>query len=461
MNTFERHRHFVLRRQRSRRLRLRALAVTGACIAVLGMWGLAARLSPPAVAPPGPVDIGTGIARGAARTASSSINHVYGNLRPGFRDDAKRQVRRLLDVPSDIAPLQARDPSSPPSVGTGRTVDILLIGVDSRLGHSRGRADALHLLSIDVSDPGVRITSIPRGTPSWLGYEDDASNIIANVLPARGRAELQRRVARMCGRDSVPYFVQLGFSDAIGVLNLLGFEHADDALQALRQRQGYQYGDHNRCYNQGLFIRAMMQRMLPLLDGATGALLLQAGLDLLETNLPPDVCRGIVYLLNDADIARHPDRISVSLRSRFRDRIASASPIAETLSGTGQDAAGFLPGDAGAGHARARSGLSEDRHSRAEARMRAALAEGERLRAQPRKVQALLATMFAQHAWMQLPAGETRRALRDSLAAALLEAAGLLDDETSAASIRRTLRADDLLFPPRRADVPPSTVSIR
>jgi hypothetical protein len=51
--------------------------------------------------------------------------------------------------------------------------------------------------------------------------------------------------------------------------------------------------------------------------------------------------------------------------------------------------------------------------------------------------------------------------LRDSLAAALLEAAELLDDETRVEEIRRTVRADDLLFPPRRADVPPSTVSIR
>lgn len=452
-----------------RLLRRRTLLAAASFAAILAAWHFFSRVAPDAIAPASPAEVGVKAASGLAHTAAVSINNVHAGIRPGFREEAKREVLRLfaheapddthsveaarpaasggvpreLPAPSPLAPdsptvidspaasiAEYGDPLADLPATSEKTLDILLIGIDSRLGSDRGRADALHLLTVDFAAPLLRITSIPRGTHSSLGYKNEASNIIANVRAARGRGELQRRVARMCQRDSVPYYVEVGFSDAFGILELLGYDNPGAELQALRQRKGYQFGDHNRCYNQGMFIRTAILRMLPLLEGATGDLLLRAGLDLVRTNLSAEQCRGIVYLLNDAGLTAAPSMVEVTLRSPFRKRIERAAP------------------DVSASHAVA--GLGYEGKSgdalRAEKRIRAALADAEDSRDDPRRVRRELWTMFTQHAWLQLEAGKTRRLLRDSLAACLMDACLRLHDESAAATIRRTLRADDLLF---------------
>ncbi|MFA6234921.1 MAG: hypothetical protein WC824_12185, partial [Bacteroidota bacterium] len=323
MNTFERHRQYLLRKQRRKR-QLRHMAMATIFVAsFFAMWTILARVGPSEYAPPDPAEVGVAAAREVAQTAAASINGVHAELLPGSREEAKKSVLRLFDstagprVQGDEIRSASTLPQAPPQSGSSgnngipaissdsfghsilraallasvpeneddvlqnlpatsdRTLDILLVGIDSRLGHDRGRADALHLLTVDFDAPLIRVTSIPRGTYSGLGYKNAASNIISNVRAARGRQELQRRVARMCQRDSVPYFVEIGFSDAFGIMELLGFENPGAELQALRQRKGYQFGDHNRCYNQGLFIRSAILRLLPLLEGATGELLMR------------------------------------------------------------------------------------------------------------------------------------------------------------------------------------------
>jgi hypothetical protein len=234
----------------------------------------------------------------------------------------------------------------------------------------------------------------------------------------------------MCKRDSIPYFVEIGFSDAYGILELLGFENPGAELQALRQRKGYQFGDHNRCYNQGLFIRSAILRFLPILEGATGELLMRAGLDLVHTNLTAEQCRGIVYLLNDAGVGRAPSMITVNLRSRFRERIERGAPDPAAVHAVRDIDYAGKGGD----------------NDRAERRIRKALADADANRGDARRVRSMLWTLFTQHAWLQLEAGETRRMLRDSLAGHLVEACSRLRDENAVVLIRRALRADDLLF---------------
>lgn len=516
MNTFDRHRQYLLRRQRKRRLFRRALSAAGAVIAVFALWTFLARVGPTRYAPPDPGQVGAHAAKTVARTAAASINRMDARLRPNSREEAKQAVLRLFDrsdtavtgaagrndesrdaagtcaahtlaagrdtvekdgtgrdhpergvarrshcaegstprnpggdipeppaaasaQPHDSSPTAAALPILVPEAGASRespapsprTIDILVLGVDNRLGRDRGRADALHLLTVAFDAPRIRITSIPRGTYSALGYKNKASNIISHVLSARGRGELQRRIARMCARDSVPYYVEIGFSDAYGIIELLGFEDPAAELQALRRRKGYQFGDHNRCYNQGMFIRSAILRMLPLLEGATGELLMRAGFDMVRTNLTLEQCRGIVYLLNDAGLSRAPSLIQVTLRSPFRGRIERKAELTEQNPPVRQ--AGST-GSAGTG-------------SGAERRIRRVLAEAGEQRGNARQVRSTLWTMFIQHAWLQMKVGEERRKLRDSLAALLAEACLRLSDQYSMEVIRKTLRADDQLFP--------------
>lgn len=472
MNTYERHRLYRLRKHRTRIIRRRVLSVAGMIALFVAGWYVLARLTPDAYAPPAPDDVGSAAARRIAYTAVISINSVHEQLQPSFRDEAKQRVFALFDLATgelrsghgdavgghgekygsdtgiyhsvfglharkDTNPLQAARDVISAAADTAseddaphRKLDILLIGLDSRLGKIRGRADALHLFTVDLDAPSILITSIPRGTYTDLGYENDASNIIANVRSARGRAELQHRVARLCRRDSVPYYLEAGFSDAFGLLELLGYADPVAELQALRQRRSYQYGDHTRCYNQGIFLRNAFLRLLPLLEGVTGDILLRAGLDLVHTNLSREQCRGIAYILNDAGAARLPELVSVRLRSRFRRHIERAPRVeayAHAVPGIDYRDLG------GTTHA-------------AERRIRSALAEAAAGTEAPRRVRDRLLVMFRQHGWLQIGDRSVRRQLRDSLAATLLTACAQLGNTGEVREIRRTVEADNVLF---------------
>lgn len=483
MNTFERHRLYRLRRHRAKIMRRRVFAIAGVAVATLTLWSVMARWGPAPIAPPAPAELGAEAARAFVVEAAHSVNRLDRRLRGGDREQAKSVARALFRVErpvphagraardagetssASVSPVALRQaavradtlaqaghalrdsfsilhavdtgmfltaitPEEEDARGGARVLDILLIGLDSRLGEAHGRADALHLLTIDLDRPHIRITSIPRGTWSDLGRKNKGSNILANVRATRGRAELLRRVARLCRRDSVPYYVEVGFSDAFGILELLGYEDPSAELQALRHRRGYRYGDHSRCYNQGQFVRSAILRMLPLLDGVTGDLLLHAGRDLVRTNLTMEQCRGMVYLLNDAGLAARPAGITVQLRSRFRRQVEGESlPVSYAHAVRGIDY-----GDMG--------GASDA----AERRIRAALRRAADHSARPQRVRSALWTLFQQHAWLQLPNRETRRQLRDSLALLLIDACDRLGAPAEVAGIRRTLQADDVLF---------------
>ena len=491
MNTYERHRQYRLRKHRTRIIRHRVISVAGAGMLFVIGWYVVARLTPDAYGPPAPDDVGSLAARQIARSAAFSINSVHQQLQPAYRDDAKQSVFALFDTASategerdgdakhdsgscsrsaagdsgnangsaeaeygsdtgfvrhvlgfpmrtDVNPAPGAASLSRPKADSPsrsddaphRELDILLIGLDSRLGNGRGRADALHLFTIDLDAPSVRITSIPRGTYSDLGYENEASNIIANVRSARGRTELQHRVARLCRRDSVPFYVEVGFSDAFGLLELLGYADPVAELQALRQRRIYQYGDHNRCYNQGLFLRSATLRLLPLLEGVTGDVLLRAGLDLVHTNLSREQCRGIAYILNDAGAARLPDLVHVTLRSRFRKHIERTRPdgaYAHAVPGIDYSDLGGTT-------------------TAAEQRIRSALAASAADTGAPRRVRERLLVMFRQHGWLQIADRFVRRELRDSLAVTLMAACDMLGNTGEVREIRRTIDADNVLF---------------
>jgi hypothetical protein len=411
--------------------------------------------------------LGAQVASEIAQGAASSINSVHADLLPENRSAARRAALALFDSVSvrtgtrvERASAQERERATPAAVASRemhdmvwagwdslprfsetstdvedvasghRELDVLVIGLDSRLGRARGRADALHLITIDLDAPSIRITSIPRGTWSDLGYENDASNIIANVRAARGRKELLRRVARLCHRDSVSYFIEIGFSDAFGILEVLGYADPSAELQALRHRQGYQFGDHNRCYNQGLFIRGAILKFLPLLEGVTGELLVRAGRDFISTNLSTDQCLGVAYLLNDAGLATLPANLTVRLRSRFRESIERSEPgssYAQSVEGNGNRNTGGT-------------------RDAAEIRIRKALGITNTETAPSGILPEKLWTLFRQHAWLQVTDHGTRRQLRDSLAQRLLTVCARSGDEALAREITRTVRADDVLF---------------
>jgi len=456
----------ALRAARTRILQRKALHSLAWIIIVLVGWSAAFRFAPRQVAPLSPSAAVEVVAAGTA----FATNTVYEELAPEHRQEKIQRFRNairhtrpdtssepvcfsieLIDAPmfsdSDLLtpslPTQpslsmeraSMDFSGPTSKPSHESIEVLIIGLDSRLGRERGRADAIHLVSIEPDFRRVTITSIPRGTPSKLGYSSPGANIISHIRAARGRDAFIKRVASLCGKEKIPYFIEVGFSQSMGILELLGFENPMSELQALRKRKGFQLGDHERSYNQGEFLRRSLLAFLPKLEGATGELLLRAGLHFVETNLTPELCLGLVYTLNDAGLAGHAERVRHVLFGPFEKRFARRPPIDFTTHAV----VGLTEGKIKSGD------------GRAESRIRAALAKACRHVQSPRQVKRDLWQIFTQRGWLQISDKETRKELRDSIAYLLHSAFATVGDVSALRDLRSVLRTDSLLFSENKA----------
>lgn len=200
---------------------------------------------------------------------------------------------------------------------SGRVVNVMVTGLDSRLGDPMGHADANHLVRFFLDSGCIEIISIPRDTPHDAGFEDTTGlNKLTNVRANRGRAAYHVAAAEIAGVSRIDYWVEFGFSQAIGLLELMGYkENASSTLRVLRSRQAYAAGDYQRVYNQGQFIRQIILRAFDQTDNFLGELALRASLALVETNLTYETCDQMLDALrsrgfSDAD----PTRIWVRLK---------------------------------------------------------------------------------------------------------------------------------------------------
>ncbi len=175
----------------------------------------------------------------------------------------------------------------------GRCVCVSLCGVDSRLNDGVRHADANHVIKFWLDSGAVEIIDIPRDTPMDAGLDSNL-NILTNVRANRGRKVYLDSVAKIARCKKIDYYCEVGFSQALGVLELLG--HKDDAaqtLRALRSRQGFDAGDFQRCFNQGNFIAQVLTRHFSTTTGWFRDPVLRAALLLAETNMPLDTIKSI------------------------------------------------------------------------------------------------------------------------------------------------------------------------
>ncbi|MCS7302231.1 MAG: hypothetical protein RML15_03645 [Bacteroidota bacterium] len=201
-------------------------------------------------------------------------------------------------------------------VGKG-TITIAIVGVDSRLGVQQARADANHVLRISLDRGTIKILSVPRGTYADAGFSSKALNILANYRARKGRSAYLAKLAEITGVGKIDYYVEVGFAQAIGIFELLGFKgSAVTTLHLLRTRKAFGTGDHQRCYNQAQFIRQMLLKHFPRREGMLDALSLRAALAIAETNLRYDVVQMIIAALRAKGFPRGPQDVTVELCPR-------------------------------------------------------------------------------------------------------------------------------------------------
>jgi anionic cell wall polymer biosynthesis LytR-Cps2A-Psr (LCP) family protein len=204
----------------------------------------------------------------------------------------------------------------------GRSVTIALTGVDSRLGETQRHADANHILRIWLDRGEIELFSIPRGTPVDAGFSSKSLNYLANLRSNKGRDAYLKKIAEISGVGKIDYWIELGFSQAMGVMELLGFkENAKTALRVIRSRKAFRSGDYQRCYNQSQFIRQMILRHFPTSTGVMGSLALRAALNTVETNLKYDVAKAIIAELESKGFPKSDKSVEIKVRPAYKPEI--------------------------------------------------------------------------------------------------------------------------------------------
>lgn len=220
----------------------------------------------------------------------------------------------------------------------GDRISIMITGLDARLGRSKGHADANHLINIWLDSAIIEIISIPRGTlvdvemdtlfirdttDEIITIDTVPQNYISNIRYIKGRSRYLKEISKVTNTYGIDYYVEFGFSQAMGIMELLGYkDNSDKMLRILRSRKIFASGDYHRCYNQGQFIRQMILKHFNKLTGMEGKILLYAALMLTESNLSHDQAEKIIYMLDSKGFPRseHDVIVRIMPRAKYRFR---------------------------------------------------------------------------------------------------------------------------------------------
>lgn len=235
----------------------------------------------------------------------------------------------VFDITDSTITLRKNDFPKP----KGRVINVMVTGVDSRLGDNTMHADANHLVRFFIDSGCVEIISIPRDTYADAGFDDTTNlNKLTNVRANRGRQAYHKAISEITGVAPIHHWVEFGFSQAIGLLELLGYkENAPSTLRVLRSRQAYSAGDYQRVYNQGQFIRQAMLRNVKHVDEILGNLALRAALMIVDTDLSYDQCSSILDGLKAGGFTDDPSRIWVRLEPAMVAKMQTYSFDSENI----------------------------------------------------------------------------------------------------------------------------------
>ncbi|MBL7998082.1 MAG: LCP family protein [Candidatus Kapabacteria bacterium] len=218
------------------------------------------------------------------------------NDEPAEIKKGRRKGEKEISVQVDSTTIKAMEKLP---VFHGRTITVSICGVDSRLNDNIHHADANHVLRCWLDEGAIEIIDIPRDTYADAGLGGDLNNL-ANLRANRGRDAYLKKIASVIGAKNIDYYVELGFSQAQGLLELVG--QKDDAattLRVLRSRQGFDAGDYQRVYNQGIFMRKILLNHFGKATGWFRDPMLRAAIVLTETNIPLDTMKMIIDVLEE------------------------------------------------------------------------------------------------------------------------------------------------------------------
>lgn len=204
--------------------------------------------------------------------------------------------------------------------GTDGEINILTLGIDSRKEGSEQHCDAIHLVTLNVVDWTIKITSVPRGTYSSLpsgGNYQETDYYLANACAFGGLEYGIEQIQKVTGVKP-DYIATVGFSQALGIFRTIGLP-TTETLQWLRHRQSYAIGDPQRSQNQATFMKDTALQLFA--DNGISTPLLYILYTFVDTNLSFEQVHALYLAYLASDIGEYPERITFDMKPFYKTEI--------------------------------------------------------------------------------------------------------------------------------------------
>jgi anionic cell wall polymer biosynthesis LytR-Cps2A-Psr (LCP) family protein len=248
-------------------------------------------------------------------------------VQPAARVSLEAAEPPAWDAVNDV--LAARqseiDAESEIPFGTDTQINILALGLDSRKEGLERHCDAIHMVTLDLEDWSIRITSVPRGTYSSLppgGSYKETDYYVSNACAFGGLDYGVSQIEKIVGVKA-DYVATVGFSQALGIFRVLELP-TTETLQWLRHRQTYAIGDPQRSQNQAVFMKDVALRLLGG-DGISTPVM-HILYSLVDTDLDFKTAQALYTAYRASEIEDRPEDIRLAMRPHFDTRIYHFDP---------------------------------------------------------------------------------------------------------------------------------------
>ena len=199
--------------------------------------------------------------------------------------------------------------------GNDQTINVLVLGLDSRKEGIEQHCDAIHMVSINTKDWTVVMTSVPRGTYAYIPPGAYAENeyYLANACAFAGLDYGVEQIERIVGVKA-DYVVTAGFSQVLGILRTLELP-TTESLQWLRNRQSYALGDPQRSQNQAVFLKDVAMRLFD--DDGISNILFHLLFSFVDTDMDESTARALYDGLLLHGITNRPDDIVLAMKPHY------------------------------------------------------------------------------------------------------------------------------------------------
>ncbi|MBU0613787.1 LCP family protein [Patescibacteria group bacterium] len=203
------------------------------------------------------------------------------------------------------------------SFGDDNEINVLLLGIDARKGYENPHCDAIHMLTVNIENWTLSITSVPRGTYAYIppGNYADNEYYLANACAFAGLDYGIAQIEKVVGVKA-DYYVTVGFSQVLGILRVFEMP-TTETLQWLRHRQSYAIGDPQRSHNQAVFLKDMVIMQLPTIKKYWSKPMLYLLYSMVDTDMDFNTAYTLLQGYIDSGINQRPDDIVLSMKPYY------------------------------------------------------------------------------------------------------------------------------------------------